>query len=973
MRIMPVRWFVCVLCWSAMLIPGLQARSTHLIIDDALLKAMGHEIPAEFHVVAKSRLDPGLLVSSLAGGDSCVWIGDPAGLPPDLWIGAFRPAQTAVQISTAASSPASIGQVSFQKSLVSSVYIKPAVEMPYHNVDEELRANLEPILEARDRFGRVVGYPGALMRYYAPTLVRKRFSGSECFVFLFDKPAVALSADGWAGILNTIAIRMRGAVQLTRVTSDYALYRIGERARITARLRNVATVALATEVRFFAKGPGETQFRLVDQRRRIPDGESESEAVIDVLLSAKPGLWTLRVELCQDLDQARNLAIEGHPTPLDRMEIGFVVTRGPLNTPPILSVDGPNLRIENQSGFWAGTNYYPSSSWWEWLWRDFRPLEADGDFASMRRTGYRIVRIWVDPILDEQALRAMDAALYLAASHGIVLDVCVFTQWVRTLGFERAGAGHVRFDFRDPRDFNVYGISFRNLNLQREYVSVLARRWRDAGNLIYNLSNETYIKDPDATQMDPEAARWKGIPAENGDLRNSLLFQRWSDEMTRAIREAGATQPVMPGYVFSQMGGGDAYLADRHGAIAAWHSYSNPANIAASLTYVNPSCSGRPLLLEEFGTRGWNQADSYDGAAHAALGSGAAGAMSYEWGVRWLAPEQSFGAAPLREILDGTPDPRWFGPVLDIAKKWPKEVPGLNFAPSGFFYGSTYSGTPFPADAAVALGRLGLMGAHLAPVLGNESAYVIVPSAASAKTTGEVIHAIEQLHREKARFGVLHEDCIQTRLPKSARVLIVPAELSRSSTQRLEFLSRSGVRILKGEQAWKASRDLPRVVIEPLAGTNESIDVLVRRTERGTLYTFMTSGAPGPVRLALTHGSVTFGLDKYGVVGESASGVSLIEAAGEVKVGTETVFRVQSGRVIVSSDDGQPLDVCRRVRMVATEPTEIRFARRIRSAAVLEAGAAKPIARIPEAEGQTVLTIDSELARYATQVDFQPK
>ena len=771
---------------SAITVPALTARVTHLVIDDSLLKAVSREIPESFHVIAKSRLQAGHLTDDLARGDSCVWIGGGSGLPPDLWIGAFRPAQAELAITAAASSPLILGEVPFRRSLVSSAYFKPVRELPYHNIDEEPRANLEPILEARDRFGRVVGYPAALVRYYAPSLVRHRFSGTQSFLFLFDKPADALSAGGWIEILKAIDIRMRAGVQLRRVTTDFASYRIGESARVAVQIRNTAAKALSTEIRLLAKAPGEAQFRLVDRRRRIPDGESESEMTTGISLRGNPGLWTLRAELCQDPLQAADLAIEGHPVPIDRMDIGVVVTQAPLTTPSILSIDGPNVRIDKQLGFWTGTNYYPSSSWWEWLWRDFRPLAADEDFASMRRTGYRIVRIWVDPILDEQALRALDAAIYLAARHGIVLDVCIFTQWVRTLGFDRPDGAPVRFEFRNPLDFNVYGISFRNLARQREYVGVLAKRWRNVGNLMYNLANETYIKDPDATQMDPETARWEGIPAGNGELRDSLFFQRWSDEITRAIRHSGALQPIMPGYLFTQMGGGDTYLANRHGAMEAWHSYSNAANIAASLAFVNPGCSGKPVMLEEFGTQGWNRADVYDGAVHAALGAGAAGAMSYEWGVRWLAPEQSFEAAPLREILDGKPDPRWFAPVLDIAKKWPKGVPGINFAPSGFYYGSIHSGTPFPADAAVALGRYGLLGSHLAPANSSDSVYVVVPSAASAKTNGEVIRAIERLQHDKVIFGILHEDCLE-RLPGSARFLIAPAALSASSARRLEF------------------------------------------------------------------------------------------------------------------------------------------------------------------------------------------
>jgi hypothetical protein len=112
---------------------------------------------------------------------------------------------------------------------------------------------------------------------------------------------------------------MRGGVQLKRASTDFASYRIGESARIAVQIRNTAAEAASAEIRPFAKPPGEGQFYLVDQRRRIPDGESESEWITSVRLRAGPGLWTLRVELCQDPVLAADLAIEGHPVPIDRM------------------------------------------------------------------------------------------------------------------------------------------------------------------------------------------------------------------------------------------------------------------------------------------------------------------------------------------------------------------------------------------------------------------------------------------------------------------------------------------------------------------------------------------------------------------------------------------------------------------------------------------------------------------------------
>src|SRR5215475_3421856 len=87
------------------------ARVTHLVIDDALLQSVRPEIPPGFHVIAKSRLQAGELVDQLGNGDSCVWIGDGSGLPPDLWIGAFRPAQAELSIGAAAASPLVLGEV----------------------------------------------------------------------------------------------------------------------------------------------------------------------------------------------------------------------------------------------------------------------------------------------------------------------------------------------------------------------------------------------------------------------------------------------------------------------------------------------------------------------------------------------------------------------------------------------------------------------------------------------------------------------------------------------------------------------------------------------------------------------------------------------------------------------------------------------------------------------------------------------
>src|SRR5262249_22037885 len=117
--------------------------------------------------------------------------------------------------------------------------------------------------------------------------------------------------------------------------------------------------------------------------------------------------------------------------------------------------------------------------------------------------------------------------------------------------------------------------------------------------------------------------------------------------------------------------------------------------------------------------------------------------------------------------------------------------------------------------------------------------------------------------------------------------------------------------------------------------------------------------------------SVKFGLDRFAVLEEIAGGgIGLIEAAGKVILGENTVFEVQPGRVIVSSDDGQSLDRSRRLLILATEPATIRFTKTMQNAGVLERGQAKPIGTVPEAVGQSELKVGYELLRYITRVEF---
>lgn len=940
-------------------------RLLHLVIDDSLYAMISGRIPLGYDVTRRSELDPEVLVGELGIGDSLVWIAAPDGLPDDLWCGAFRPAGDAfLDACVRDDSPVPLGDLAFRPSRLSSACIKPVHEPPMHNAHEEIRADFLPILDAKDAFGQTVGYPGVLISHFAPSLVGRRFDGTQCYLFLFDSPADALSGDDWVRLLCSIRARFRSGVQIRRVETEYASYKPSERVRVRVRVANHGPSARAVELRFFLKLPDDTEFRGIASHRRCPEGGCESEAVCDLPVGGNPGMWTVRVEAFQDVERAEHLAVVGEPVCVDRREIGFVVIDGLVRTPATLEVDGPSIRIDGRDGFWAGTHYYPSSSWWEWVWRDFKPLLADRDFAGIRRAGYRIARIWIDPVVDEQTMRGVEAAIQLASRHGITLIVCVFTQWPREISFERPDGEMTTFTFREVADVNLYSVSLRHMDLQREYVRTMAERWRNAGNIIWDLSNEACVKDPDPSQMDEEVRRWEGIPAENGTYRDSMLFRRWAAELTSVIRECGCEQIVLPGYMFSIYDGGDTHIGNRDSAIVPWHCYE-PGLTGPTLVYFDAACTDRPTILEEFGFRGWNCAGHYDEGAHLALATGASAAMSYEWGVSWLAPDSCFHPLPLREYPDGEPDPRRFMPFTGYKEGWPSTGVGLCPTPSGFGYGSIYHGTPFPADAAKRLGRLGLMGRGLSRAARDESVYLLIRTAKNDSMEA-YYSAIRHLWRTRVPFGVRHEDCLPS-LPGSARLLICPDGVSPESESLLAILRTSGVEISVGpDMEWTNSPALRPIDLSP----SDGIDLLVRRTRTGTLYTLIAETTGPSVRLTSESGCrVSMDVQDYAMIHDiHDTGITFVEASGDVTIDGARLCTVSSGRAIISSEDWSSLPTCPSIRLAATGPATITFARLVRYVDLFMEGAEESIGRVTV--DSEALRVDEQMSAYVLRVVF---
>ncbi len=942
-------------------------KQVRLVATHSFLDALGPSLPAIFLPTPKELLNIDELVERSSAGDSFVWIGPPDGLPRDLWIGSFIPSSHKLTIKSAIDSPLPRLEEIHTNSHTHSAFLSPPKEFPKHNIDEEIRAEFLPILEARDRFGSIVGYPGVLLNHVAPSLAGNRFYGSHGYFFFFDQPETDMDISFWLKLLEEIASAEQSGLSVEHVGTNYASYHFGERVQIKIRIRNRCLSAVAMQLRFYHCSPESGKYELISIIRRVAGGDSTTEALCDFRPSHITGLHHIRIDIAQDPDNAEKLAVAGTTRVVMRRDIGFILLSEDWETPQTLEVRGSNLVIEGKPGFFAGTHYYPSNVWWEWAWRDFRPLLAERDFQAMRKAGNRIARVWADPMLDEPALRAMDATIWIAARNGITLDVCVFNQWVRDIGFESPDGKQVSFEFRNRADFNLYSFSLRNLGLQREYVRTLARRWRRAGNVIYNLANETYVKDPDAAQMDKEARAWLETEGPSSTRRDTMLFRSWSDEMTKALREGGSKQIIFPGYLFSLSDGGDTYLANENAPLLPWHGYFPPEWIGQTIHYFDPHCSRRPLLLEEFGSLGWNNAIHYDAAMHYALAAGAGAAMSYEWGVSWLSPEAPFIPLPLRDVLTGHPDPRWFTPAIEYARENTSEYgTGIAPWPSGFGYGSIYHGTPFMAEAAQAVWRLSEFGTGFARSDDTtEKVYVIIPET-SPSSIEPAMSLFKELWLHGNRFGVWQETRVDT-LPQSAEAILLAGPFLPDRINEWRQQACPDARFYKmGDMSWKVRADLPRVNFSPQG----EINCLTRATQTGTLYTFASGKTEELVSAVIEGATISAGLRGFVMVHASKNGINFIEASDEVTIDGIMIFSTSKGRVIASAPEDQPLNHFFKWRIIASEPSEIRFGQPLHRADVLVngPGGLKTVPLAIREDG--LFTIDKELTRYVIEITF---
>ena len=777
--------------------------------------------------------------AGLAAGDALIAIGTEA-LPRlrPLWVDSHDCEAAALAPAEPVFIP--LPPVSGRTAACRGLFIRPEQFRVYFGSDEMPRMELTPLIVASGADGVPCAYPAVWLKHFAPSLVGGRFGGANWYVFAFEDPLAALDQDGWAAVIAALLDHAESPLATVDARAHYATYRPGETVLVNVRLANRSGDIAAARLEFTATGP-DGLAHTTRWMRRCLNGHEEITVPWEFPAGTGAGLWRIRVDLYQEDRFTYGAARAEQSRLIERVECAFVVATDDITGYPAPEIRGRSLAIAGRDGFVAGTHYYPSGSWFDWAWRDFRPEKAARDIAQMQHLGYSLVRVWIDPELDEIALRGFEAWLHLSAAAGIVSIICVFSQWVRDLSYPDSN-GMTTFQFMGPADYNVYSVQLRNIEHQRRYIATVARRWRGLPNIIWNLANETQIVDPGFDQVDTE---WFGaVTPRSGPLAGAAYFNRWADLMTEAVREAGASQPILRGYGFVMAG--DCYLQNRTGDLLVWHHYAPPEVVGPCLALAHPGSLDKPLLQEEFGIQTFDEGERlrlYEGVACWAAAMGAAGACSYEWGVSWLARELSFVATPLKDgCLVPEPDPRWDRGQLAYSESWPLGSVGICPWAASFCFGSNYACTPFPTPAAEALGEVARFCAEIGPPTGREPVILVVPMEWADFAPHEGYQrqldptylAVQGLAAEHIPFSVVQEDQLPN-LPDTPEAIIFPASQAvKSETQTLlEQLATGGAEVHIGQPDLSAP-GLARHAIQVTSA--KPVWCLRRGTRYGALY-----------------------------------------------------------------------------------------------------------------------------------------
>ncbi len=456
----------------------------------------------------------------------------------------------------------------------------------------------------------------------------------------------------------------------------------------------------------------------------------------------------------------------------------------------------------------------------------------------------------------------------------------------------------------------MLSMSFRNIEFQQRYTSLLAKRYKDVPGLIWNVANEGALLNVPKNQL--AKASW--LDNRYRDLKppyNSInLCQQWFAAIIQAIKKEHAPQPVISAYTYT-WANGDSYFINKLGDIGVYHDYSPQLQYAM---HEDLTCCNKPLFLEEIGINSLNHTERfnhYDAIIHSAIGLRFCGVCVYEYGVSWLIPELPFETSNFIYYSRKKPENNVWG--NGAPKLWPVDSVGQCAYAAPFLFGMMLHCTGLPSPAAKLVGKLSVIGRNLGYHPTPKTVYLIVPMEFTRKLiipkghkrkTDFIEAVMHELHQQQVNYGIVQEDMIHT-IPKTAQILIIPNEnrLKKTVAEFAEKFCRAGKEVYVGQSMdWRNSLLLPRIKVTP----DNKLSVIVRDLDGGKLYV-LTNHRPGFRSFTLTTecgNQVTIKISKFGMIGERNGKIFLIESSGSIEINHEMIADSGNKRYFMEFADG---------------------------------------------------------------------
>lgn len=785
------------------------------------------------------------------------------------------------------------------------LFILPPDRYTQHCIHREPRADIIPLVSSQGKYGGQAGVSAMLVKNYDTMLMTDGFQGSFFYIFAFENPLEAVVPENWNKLIDYIKEQDRLKCYIKKVIPEYPLYSRNEVIKLNTDVQNMSDDMLHVKLSYelytaegrFVKKLGDDQLCLNNR---------ECQRVIKLFYEDLCGVYRIKTILSlydrYRLGPGRKETVKE----LDSSICGVYIKDDKITFPVILT-DQHSLVIDGQDDFIIGTHYYPTNSFTDLSYRPFRIDKAYDEIENMKENGVKLVRIWLDRVMDETAFRAIESFLDMLGMHGMCAVLTLYTSWYE---YSHIDMPDCKLSIKTEKLENdtIIGFTQEGMAAQKEYVAYIVKRFAGYSNIIWNLTNEFSVCFPEKT------------PEENVEI-----FKNWSDVISETIRISGGRQPIIRGVSCWDIGS-ENYLATKDGDILAYHLYLEKELSLKALMLENSSCAGKPFIVEEFGgTWRYDETpDNYDYRYHGFLASGAAMACNYEWGISWLidrlppiSPDLKYYSDKQMDELD---DRFIYKGRFLYAQSWENEAMGICPWAASFEYGINYPCTISMSPVKRLMARFSEIGKDLAYRPADVDVTLVLPmeftgfrkNEGYGRKTDFIYETLDTLWQNGVIFNICQEDSIETLYGK-AKIIIFPHEdtVKTDTAHRLENCEASGATIYYGnDKGYLENEDLQKISFRAKQGTR----LIVRQTQRGKVLTFFSEQKQ----------QITFGDGIEIEAGEFAiavyEGRHLVAAEGKGLLAVESIPIVQTDqRYYVKSLDHEALPKSQEIMLLPFE------------------------------------------------------